>query len=283
MRANSTGRSGSGRPSLIPTPSSDRKSQKPSDRFSALPLSEQNVALSSRSTSAQKLRPASQVLTIKPTTNNDPSSRSSTPTSTRSFSAQKSRTSLNQVFIKTTPNLATSPVPIDQRKEFNLSRHTPTKPEPLITVSTPTRPRTPSRSTAVSSARELKALVGPYSFLLKELKKERSIYTKDEDARDRDMRTIMNQLALFRYQLGKKLAEDRSHEEKLLLEAWQLVYDAEEEAFGLKSKERIALEINKIHGQLIDMVLHATTFMLPRFELTVAIVCELYRTRALTR
>jgi hypothetical protein len=89
------------------------------------------------------------------------------------------------------------------------------------------------------------------------------MYLRDE-SKEKDLRTIMNQLTLFRFLLDKKLSEDRSTEEKLLLIAWQLVYDAEEEAFGLKSKERIALEINKIHGQLIDMV-RAVNFLFDCF------------------
>ncbi len=99
----------------------------------------------------------------------------------------------------------------------------------------------------------MKALVGPYSFFLKELKKEKSAYLK-EDSKERDLRTIMNQLTLFRYQLQLKLEENRTNEERLLLATWQMVHDTEEEAFGLRSKERIALEINKIHSQLVDMV-----------------------------
>lgn len=98
--------------------------------------------------------------------------------------------------------------------------------------------------------------MGPYTHLLKELKRERSLYSKD-GAKERDLRTIMNQAALFRLQLNRKLNEDRSTEEHLLLVAWQLVFDAEEEAFGLRSKERIAMEINRIHAQLVDMVRNA--------------------------
>lgn len=163
------------------------------------------------------------------------------------------------MFVKASSSSSSTPVPIDQRKEFNLSR-TPTRPDPAAAAS-PARPRTPSRSAATGAVSALKALVGPYSFLLKELRKERGLYSRDEDVRDRDLRTVLNQVTLFRHLLTKKLGEDRSHEERLLLLAWQLVYDAEEEAFGLKSKERIATEINKIHAQLIDMVRCCNAFV----------------------
>lgn len=101
--------------------------------------------------------------------------------------------------------------------------------------------------------------MGPYGFMLRELKREKNMFVKD-DTKERDLKTLMNQLQLFKLQLKKKLESDRVQEEKLLLQSWQLVYDAEEEAFGLRSKEKIALEINKIHAQLVDMVRHCGWF-----------------------
>jgi hypothetical protein len=113
-----------------------------------------------------------------------------------------------------------------------------------------------------SSTSSIQALTGPRLNIAKShnFNFNYSMYNKDSNALnldkldEKDLNTMIRQMKLFRLQLQVKITRNKITEEHDILHAWQVVYDAEEEAFNLKAKCTVAYEMINIHERLEKMV-----------------------------
>jgi hypothetical protein len=86
---------------------------------------------------------------------------------------------------------------------------------------------------------------------------------------DADLRSLEKQMKLLRLLLKNKLAAEDAQQEESILQAWNVVYSAEQLARSLAAQDFDIEEISKVHQQIVDMV-RASSFVVYSYNLLCA-------------
>ena len=93
------------------------------------------------------------------------------------------------------------------------------------------------------------SLLSPYNMMVS----DRAL--DSAELSEADLKTIGKQLLLLKLLLETKMSQDCEKEEEDLLQAWQTVHDAEEQARVLAGQDEGLDEIATVHHQIADMVI----------------------------
>jgi hypothetical protein len=113
----------------------------------------------------------------------------------------------------------------------------------------------PQASLLVKALSKRGSLLGPFKFMTEELSDNQlNHYNKGH------LETVLKQLELLQFLVTSKFQEERKENEEVVIKAWNVVTEKEDEAFHVGIKERTVEEVQNCHYRLVEMVRNESLF-----------------------